>query len=281
MKYLIFGDGYIGNKFLETLGKKEAIISSADIANVDQVRTEVKKYSPKVIINAAGKTGKPNIDWCEDHKAETLYSNVTGPLVLAKVAEEMKVRLIHIGSGCIYQGTEEKCFTEDDIPERDKIPSFYSKTKAWSEEMLDYFPVLQVRLRMPIDSEPNPRNLLWKITHYEKVIDVPNSISVIPDFVNATIQLIEKNRTGIYNIVNPGSIKHSEILDMYKKYVDPNFTYETFSLEELAKITKAGRSNCVLSTNKLESEGIKLPEIHKRLPEVLKEYKKKFGEHRE
>jgi dTDP-4-dehydrorhamnose reductase len=42
------------------------------------VLDEVK---PDVVINAAGKTGKPNVDWCEDHKEETLRSNDTGPLV--------------------------------------------------------------------------------------------------------------------------------------------------------------------------------------------------------
>lgn len=274
MKYLIFGNGYIGNKFLETLGHENAVISTADIGNIDMVRESIKINKPSVIINCAGKTGKPNIDWCEDYKEETLYSNVTGPLVLAKASHEADTKLVHIGSGCIYQGSAEKEFTESDRPVKDLIPSFYSRTKAWSEEMLDQFDILQVRLRMPIDSVPNPRNLLWKITHYEKIIDVPNSISVIPDFVDATIQLIEKEKTGIYNVVNPGYITHSEILDMYKEIVDNKFNYQVFSLEELKKITKAGRSNCVLSSNKLEKEGIILPEIHKRLPEILKEYKK-------
>ncbi|MCA9385635.1 sugar nucleotide-binding protein [Candidatus Dojkabacteria bacterium] len=273
MKYLIFGKGYIGTKFLEKLGPS-AVITSTDIGNISEVETIIATEKPDIVINAAGKTGKPNIDWCEDHKKETLYSNVTGPLVLSKVCIEHQIRMVHIGSGCIYQGGSEDTYSETDKPDPNQIPSFYSKTKAWSEEMLSYFPLLQVRLRMPIDENPQPRNLLWKITHYEKIISVPNSISVIPDFVEATLKLITMEKTGIYNVVNPGHITHAEILDMYKKYIDSNFEYELFSLKELEAVTKAGRSNCVLSTKKLEDEGIVLPEIHERLPEILQDYKK-------
>lgn len=275
MKYLIFGNGYIGNKFLEELGEK-AIITSADIGNLEEVTAAVRKHTPDVIINAAGKTGKPNVDWCEDHKVETYYANVVGPLVLNKVAMEEGIRLVHIGSGCIYQGGAEKEYTEDDLPDWNLIPSYYSKTKAWSEAMLSDFPVLQVRLRMPIDYNPHPRNLLYKITNYEKVISVPNSISIISDFVAATIALIEMGKTGIYNIVNPGPITHGEILDLYTEYVDPDFTYETFSLEDLSQITKAGRSNCVLSAEKLLAAGVTMKPIRERLPELLVEYKERL-----
>lgn len=276
MKYLIFGYGYMAHKFLHKLGEENAVIDKADIGNISQVREAFEKHEPDVIINCAGKTGKPNIDWCEDHKEDTLYSNVTGPLVLLKVAIENDVRMVHLGSGCVYQGGVEKEYKETDIPDSKFIPSYYSRTKAWSEEMLSYFPVLQVRLRMPLDGEPNPRNLIWKISHYEKVIDVPNSVSVIPDFIDATVQLIEKGSVGIYNVVNPGFLKHSEILDLYKEIVDPEFTYETFSLEELDKITKAGRSNCILATDKLEDEGIKLTPIKDRIRSVMEEYAKNF-----
>ncbi|MBD3362753.1 sugar nucleotide-binding protein [Candidatus Dojkabacteria bacterium] len=277
MRFLIFGYGYLAHKFLEHIGKDKAVITKADIANISQVKAAVDKYEPTTILNCAGRTGHPNIDWCEEHKMETLYSNVAGPLILAKVADTYDLKMVHLGSGCVYQGGTEVAYKESDKPDPNKIPSYYSKTKAWAEEMLAYFPILQLRLRMPLDGVPSPRNLIWKITHYEKVIDVPNSITVIPDFINAAIELINREKVGIYNVINPGFIKHSEILDLYKKIVDPDFKYKTFSVEELEEITKAGRSNCILDTAKLKGEGIELPEIHDRLPQVLKEYKENLN----
>ena len=51
---------------------------------------------------------------------------------------------------------------------------------------------------------------------------------------------------GVYNFCNPGAISHNEILDMYKKHIDPSFTYTNFTVEEQDKILVAGRSNNTL-----------------------------------
>ena len=125
---------------------------------------------------------------------------------------------------------------------------------------------------MPLDGHPDPRNFITKITHYEKVISEPNSISVLQDFIVAADALIQKGAIGVYNVVNPGPITHEEILKMYQEIVDPNFHYELFSMDELNQVTKAGRSNCVLSTKKLEAEGIHLRPVHEAVRAALKEY---------
>lgn len=272
MKYLIFGNGYVGNKFRATITGAE--ITDTDIANIDAVNAILKEKKPDVVINCAGRTGTPNIDWCEDHQRETLYSNVTGPLILAEACLAHDVFMVHLGSGCIYQGDNGgHGFSEDDLPDLKNIPSFYSLTKFTSEHLLRHLSILQVRLRMPLDSEKSPRNFITKITKYERVINEPNSMSVIGDLISATVQLIEKQKTGIYNVTNPGFITHKEILDMYKEIVDPTFTYTLMDTKELSGVTKAGRSNCILNTEKLTKDGIVLPEIHVAVRDVLMHYK--------
>lgn len=272
-KYLIFGNGYIGNKFKSRLGD-EAILTRTDITDAGAVRSDIETHKPDVVINCAGKTGKPNVDWCEDHKLETWSSNVLGPIVLAKVCLETDTFLAHIGSGCVYEGDGNTFFAEGDEP--NFFGSFYSRTKFLSEKALKEFPILQLRLRMPVDSVPGPRNLITKITKYPKIISVPNSVSILDDFLDASLELIKKRRTGIYNVTNPGCIEHKEILDLYKEIVDPSFTYEIMSLEELGRITKAKRSNCVLDTKKLEAE-FKMPPVKEAMRRVLAEYEKNLN----
>ena len=273
MKYLIFGNGYLGNKFHEAL--EDSIIDPARIDDPEEVRAAIKKYQPEVVINCAARTGKPNIDWCEDHKLETLDSNLRGPLTLLKVCEELGQYWVQIGSGCIYQGDNNgQGWSEDDAP--NFTGSYYSKVKAWMNDILKDYPVLQLRLRMPLDSEPTERNFIWKITHYEKVISMPNSITVIDDLISAAKQLMEKKATGIYNVANPGVIDHKQILEMYREIVDPNHSCEFITIDQLDAMTKAPRSNCMLSSKKLEDAGIHLPEVHERVREVLKEYKEKM-----
>lgn len=272
MKILIFGKGYIANKFLEFYGGNVAGISDIRVDDYSVVKAEVQRVKPDVVLNCVGKTGRPNVDWCEDHKMETLSSNVVAPLILARVCEELGVYMVHVGSGCIYTGDKNGVgFCEDDEANFDG--SFYSKTKAWSEVALREFPVLQLRLRMPFDGEPGERNFITKITKYDRVISTPNSISVLPDFLKAAAALIEKRATGVYNMTNPGWIDHEEILEMYKELVDPSFEYKLMELSELERITKAGRSNCGLSSKKLEAEGIFMRPVREAIAAELIRYR--------
>lgn len=270
MKVLIFGKGYVAHHFLNHYGEK-ATISNVRIEDYSAIKAELEAQRPDVVINCAGKTGRPNVDWCEDHKMETLTSNVTAPLILAQACFDLGMYMVHVGSGCVYEGYNDgEGFTEDDEPNFDG--SFYSRTKAWSEAALKELPVLQLRLRMPLDGMPGPRNFVTKITKYDKVINIPNSISVMEDFLMAADALIAKGATGIFNMTNPGTIDHATILDIYKELVDPTFNYEVFSVEEMNKITKAKRSNCGLSSKKLASEGIHMRPAEEAVRAALTEY---------
>ncbi len=273
MKHLIFGrNGWLAQKFNKFL--EDSQISDVDITDLAAIRKELGEKKPEIVINAAGITGRPNIDWCEEHKLETVAGNTTGPLNILQACQEQDIYWVHLSSGCIFQGKGPKGrgFKEDDAA---TPPSFYSFSKYWADEILKNFPVLIIRLRLPIDTEPNPRNLIDKLIKYPKIIDSENSVTVIPDLLEVIKQLINKRRTGIYHIVNPGTIKPSEIMTLYKKIVNPSHQFKVISVKELYKkgLVKAVRSNCVLNTDKLKKEGIRLKPIKKRIIEIFKEYK--------
>ena len=59
--------------------------------------------------------------------------------------------------------------------------------------------------------------------------------------------------TGIMNYTNPGAISHNEILELYKSYIDPDFSWKNFSLEEQAKVIIAPRSNNLLDTARVSA----------------------------
>jgi len=261
MKILIFGaQGYLGQKFdnyfysqgIETFAVKHII------TNKQEIDCYISQYKPDFVLNCCGKTGSPNVDWCETHKEETFFSNVILPAMMAKSCSDYSTKMVHIGSGCIYEGDNEgKGFSEDDKPNFDG--SFYSWTKAVSERYLSSFSILQIRIRMPIDDIPNPRNLLTKLLNYSKIIDINNSITYIPFLMRTTQKLIMYGHTGIFNVVNEGPVLHSEILSAYSRISGVKSNFEIISLPELERMVKARRSNCVLSTNKLKSAGIEVP----------------------
>lgn len=271
MKVLIFGgNGYLGQEFLKVY--PDAILPRVDIADAALVAETLESEKPDVVINCAGKTGRPNVDWCEDHKEETIRANVVGPLILNEECQKRDIYFVHISSGCIYQGDNGgKGYTEEDEP--NFKGSFYSRSKVWSDQILKEFPVLIPRLRMPFDGSVHPRSLINKIRKYPTVLDVPNSLTYIPDFLESVRILIERRKTGIYNVVNPGVMSPYAIMQLYKEIVDPSHVFEGLSLEHLSNVVKAGRSNCYLSTEKLEKEGIHLRPIQDVAKEALETMK--------
>lgn len=139
--------------------------------------------------------------------------------------------------------------------------------------MKTYPNCLILRLRMPVSDDLHPRSFVTKITKYERVVDIPNSNTVLHDLLPAAILLSEHNETGVYNFTNPGAISHNEVLSLFKKYVRPDFQWKNFSLEEQSKILKAGRSNCKLDATKLVK---KMKEYNYEIPEVHEAYEECF-----
>jgi len=69
-------------------------------AEVDYTRFEVlrellRNGRPTFLINAAGYTGKPNVDACEEHKADTLAGNTLFPLTVAHACAEAENARAH------------------------------------------------------------------------------------------------------------------------------------------------------------------------------------------
>ncbi|CAM9462498.1 unnamed protein product [Discosporangium mesarthrocarpum] len=240
---------------------------------------EVEELRPTHVLNAAGVTGRPNVDWCESHREETIRSNVVGTLCLADVCSKRGIHCTIYATGCIYEYDEEhpiggKGFTEEDDP--NFTGSFYSLTKGMVEKLLRvYSNVCILRVRMPISDDLNPRNFITKISKYEKVVNIPNSMTVLTDLLPVSITMAERRLAGVYNFCNPGAISHNEILNMYKEYIDPAFQYNNFTVEEQDKILKAKRSNNELDVSKLLAAvpDIKILEIHTSMKGVFERMK--------
>merc|ERR1712021_73182 len=260
-KVLVFGGktGWIGGLMCEMLAKDENIEcrpANSRLQNRESVAKELDEYKPTYVLNAAGITGRPNIDWCETNKPETIRTNVIGTLNLADLCLERGIHCTVYATGCIFVYDDKHKegsgvgFTEEDTPNFDG--SFYSETKGYMEPMLkNYSNCLILRVRMPISDDLIHRSFVTKIVKYERVVNIPNSMTILTEMLPASLAMAKKGLTGVYNFTNPGVISHNQVLDLYTKYVDPTYTYKNFTVEEQAKVIAAGRSNNELDTTKL------------------------------
>lgn len=266
---LIFGAGWIGAQMAEQIDG--SVLSTADIADAPAVEAEIATHQPARIVNAAGKTGRPNVDSLERDPAGTYRSNVVGPLVLAGACVAHGLHMTHLGSGCVYSGDNDgRGFGEDDAPNYDG--SVYSRTKALSEAALRDLGVLQLRLRLPIASRPHPRNLLTKLLAFTEVVSVPNSVTVLDDFWGPATALIERGETGVWNMVNPGLERHDQVLECWRARVDTAHDFAVIDEAALAERLTAARSNCVLDTTKLDAAGLGMPSFATSLPKIVDAY---------
>ncbi|CDY20084.1 BnaA01g29180D [Brassica napus] len=262
-KFLIYGKtGWLGG-LLGKLCEKQGIAYEYGKGRLEDrasVMADVRSVKPTHVFNAAGVTGRPNVDWCESHKTETIRANVAGTLTLADVCRENGLLMMNFATGCIFEYDAAHPegsgigFKEEDKP--NFTGSFYSKTKAMVEELLrEYDNVCTLRVRMPISSDlNNPRNFITKISRYNKVVNIPNSMTILDELLPISIEMAKRNLRGVWNFTNPGVVSHNEILEMYKSYIEPGFKWSNFTLEEQAKVIVAARSNNEMDGAKLSKE---------------------------
>lgn len=128
-------------------------------------------------------------------------------LNLADICNTAGIHLTTYATGCIFHYDENfpegsgKGFKEGDKP--NFTGSYYSYTKAMVESLLKEYPnVLVLRVRMPIVGDLcYPRNFVAKILRYEKIVNIPNSMTVLPELLPMSIEMAKRGLTGTRGVV--------------------------------------------------------------------------------
>jgi dTDP-4-dehydrorhamnose reductase len=273
MKVLIYGsNGWIGQQLIELLKFKniEFHIGESRLENYETLKNELEiKRNILGITHVISSTGRTHgtyndityntIDYLEmsGKLKDNMRDNYVGPTNLADLSEKLSLHYTYFGTGCIFTYDNEHTienqvgFTEEDIP--NFFGSSYSIIKGYTDMKMKQFDnTLNLRIRMPIIGSHHPRNFITKITKYEKICSMPNSMTILDDILPIILHMMNHYETGTYNMTNPGLIEHNEILEFYKDNVDNMFSWKNFNTVEQRKILKSDRSNNYLNTEKLE-----------------------------
>ena len=286
MIFLLGGSGYIGNAYIKYLQRNAIAFrslsrSDLDYTNPAKLTAVLRAEKPEFLINAAGYTGKPNVDACEIHKAECMAGNAVLPGIIAQACEAANVPWGHVSSGCIFTGSrlDGSGFTEEDVPNftfRQNNCSFYSGTKALGEEALASYPNVYIwRVRIPFDHFEHTRNYLTKLMRYSMLLDATNSVSELQEFVHASVLCWQKHVPfGIYNMTNPGAVTTREVVELIRKsgVCDRDFCFFSSESEFMEHAAKTPRSNCVMSSEKLANVDIQLTEVHDAIERDLRNW---------
>ncbi len=286
MILLLGGQGYVGQAICRSLTSAELAFRVVSRKSVDySQRNELVKLlnesGASFLINAAGYTGKPNVDACEIHRTECLAGNAVLPGVIRAACEETGTPWGHVSSGCIFTGAKPdgSGFREEDAPNfsfRQNNCSFYSGCKALGEEVLEGAENCFIwRLRIPFNHVDGARNYISKMMRYDRLLVATNSLSHLDEFADCCVQSwIQRIPFGTYNLTNPGSVTTRDVIRLIQKHGLSNKSFQFFDSEDqfLQIAAKTPRSNCVLDSGKAVAAGLPLSPIEEALDKAMKAF---------
>jgi dTDP-4-dehydrorhamnose reductase len=242
----------------QTLGEK--LLTLHHSKPIDRVMSCTGRTHGK-IITKHGTKHYATIDYLElpGKLDENIRDNLFGPLRLASICRAMGIHYTYLGTGCIYtskyyEDNKFSVFQEDDVPNFNG--SAYSLVKGYTDQLLTQTDLaentLTLRIRLPIGSDHHePRNTICKLLSYKQIHSVSNSVTCLHHMLPRMVTMMIDKRCGPYNMVQKGAITNDQILQLYQKHSNVSLDYEVVSTQDELKLN-ARRSNCVLSTDKLE-----------------------------
>jgi len=257
---------------VETRVGDVVVRGEARVDDVGALAAELDSVAPDRVVCLVGRThgaGCASIDWIDGKGATgdaeriarhrcNMRDNLFAPVALALHCAARNVHMTYMGTGCIFEYADDEPgagFKEADAP--NFHGSSYSNAKGYADQLMHMPPladaVLNLRIRMPITGAAHARNFVTKIAAYERVVDVPNSVTVLDDLLPLMVDMAATGRVGTVNCTQTGVVSHREVLEAYARYLAPGFTWRTMTLDEQRPLLVADRSNNRLDASLIAS----------------------------
>lgn len=136
MKILIAGAaGQLGQALVREAGQQGWEVVATDVGQMDitdlrAVREHLARHRPEVVVNAAAAT---RVDDLEANPDLALKVNGLGPRNLAVACRRLGVKLIHLSTDYVFDGTKDGPYQEWDAP---NPLSVYGRSKLLGEELV-------------------------------------------------------------------------------------------------------------------------------------------------
>ena len=291
MKILLTGkNGQVGFELQKKLCALGEVIATdreeLDLANPDAIRTFIEKTKPDIIINPAAYTA---VDKAESEPVLAYQINTLAPEVLASMATELDIPLIHFSTDYVFDGLKQEAYVEIDPTNPQSV---YGKTKCEGEEKVRrHSKHIILRTSWVFGSHGNNflKTILRLIMEKESLNIVsdqwgsPASASMLADVTFKIVDMIFKGKDfsgyGSYHVTNEGktnwhryaSLIAEEAMQIgLKVKCEPNEIHEIPTSEYP---TAAKRPlNSRLNTDKIKKTFmLELPHWESEVKRVLKE----------
>ena len=280
MKFLVTGvSGQLGHDIVKELINRgytnyiAPTVKEMDITDKIVVENIMSSYKPDVIFHCAAYTA---VDKAEENKEICYNVNVNGTKNIVEAAKKNGAKVVYISTDYVFDGSKVDIYVEED---KTNPINYYGYTKLCGEKLveeLDKYLIVRISWAFGINGNNFIKTML-------NLSETKNKLSVVSDQIGSPtytedlskllIDMVERNKTGLFNATNQGYCSWYEfakyIFEINNKdvIVDPILTkdYKTIAKRPL---------NSRLSKDKLELEGLN------RLPDwkdATKRYCKMLG----
>lgn len=222
MKILVTGsDGLLGHK-IQQAGSEHHIIPTSrnspyyplDVTNPVQIKKALAAYQPEVVINTAAMT---HVDACETQREKAMMVNSAAAGYLAALCHEKNIRLVHISTDFIFDGTAGP-YDENAVP---NPINYYGQTKWLGEKQVlsnakDFIILRTVLVYGYVPALKRNNIVLWIKQNLEEkksiqlVTDQYRTPTWAEDLATGCLLAAASPATGIVNIAGP------DMMNMYE-----------------------------------------------------------------
>ena len=291
MKILLTGShGQVGfelNKKLSALG--EVIATDREELNLEDsqtIRSFIDQTRPDIIINPAAYTA---VDKAESEPEIAHLINTLAPEVLASMAAELDIPLVHFSTDYVFDGLKKEAYVETDLTNPQSV---YGKTKCAGEEKIrthEKHIILRTSWVFGVHGNNFLKTMLRLIQEKESLNIVgdqwgsPASSSMLGDVTFKIVDTIIKNKNfndyGTYHVTSEGETnwqQYASLIASELKKLNVKIKCEPDQIRPILTSeypTAAKRpSNSRLNTDKIKKTFmLELPHWESEVKRVLRE----------
>ena len=247
-------------------------IDEMDITDADQVNKVIKEAAPDAVIHCAAYTA---VDAAEDNEEICRKVNAQGTENIAKVCEELDIKMMYISTDYVFNGQGERPWEPDD--EREPL-NVYGQTKYEGELAIEEHVKKFFTVRIAWVFGVNGKNFIKTMLnlgkthdHLTVVNDQTGSPTYTYDLARLLVDMIQTDKYGRYHATNEGLCTWYEFACEIFKLAGMDVSVAPVSSDEYP--AKAKRpSNSRMDKSKLTANGFQpLPTWQDALSRYLKE----------
>ena len=204
------------------------LLNARDEKNLIDKITSIR---PQYIINCIGIL----INKSTSDPENSIFLNSYMPHRLARLANKINAKLIHISTDCVFSGDKKEPYIETDEKDGRGV---YAKTKGLGEIISDKHLTLRTSIVGPQLNNDGDELFHWFMGQSGQIPGYMKSIwsgVTTTELAKAVKWSIDHHITGLYHVTNNSSISKYDLLKLFQKYTKKDIIIKPYIGEDINK----------------------------------------------